>query len=285
MSEWWDTLMTVEKVLYCMAVPSTIILIVQTLMLLFGVAGHEGYNPSDTSGIDFDSDFDGMHGGIDVGHHFGGFHDFDLGHHAGGLQGTDISHDIGGMHGADISHDIGGMHGADISHDIGGMHGADISHDYVNTHDGVFEHHDIAHAQPQDFDTLRIFTVQGIVAFFTVFSWSSIAGIGQGVPSVKSISLGIIMGMVVMYIIAVIIKYSRGLSEDGTFDMKDTLGHQAVVYLPIPPNHTGFGKVNVSVNNRFLEFSAVTEADRTIRTGESVRITDVINDSVVVEIE
>ncbi len=283
MSEWWEALLTVEKVLYCIAVPSTIILIVQTIMLLFGAGGHEGYNPSDTSGIDFDTDFDGMSGGMDIGHGIGGLH-----------GGMDMSHDIGGLHGGmDMSHDMSGLHsGIDMNHSIDGFHGntkvhpaAEISRLEGKLHSGDGSSHDAAHSQPQDFDTLRIFTLQGLVAFFTMFSWSALAGISQGVQSVKAILIGIVMGFVLMYIVALIIKYSKRLSEDGTFDMRDTLGHQAVVYIPIPPQNSGAGKVNISINNRFIEYSAVTEEKRTIKTGESVRITDIVNDSVVVEIE
>lgn len=228
MAEWWDTLLTIEKILYCIAVPSTIILILQTIVLLFGADGHEGINPSDTSGLDLDTDCCGLH------------------------------------HGMDFS-DIGG-------HMQGHIDG--------HTHGDLEDMPDL-----QDFDTLRLFTVQGLVGFFATFSWSSIAGISQGVNHWTAMLIGFVLGMVLMYIVAVIIKYSRHLSEDGTFNIRNTLGQTATVYLPIPPERQGQGKVNVTVHNRFLELSAITNEHRTIKTGESVRIIDIINDSVVVEIE
>ncbi|MCI8670082.1 MAG: hypothetical protein HFI34_11290 [Lachnospiraceae bacterium] len=224
MAEWWETLLTIEKILYCIAVPSTIILVLQTLVLLFGADGHEGINPSDTSGLDLDADCCGPHHGMD-------------------FSGTDI--------------------------DMGG-----------HTH-GDWEDMPVL----QDFDTLRLFTVQGLVGFFTTFSWASIAGISQGVAHWTAMLIGFILGVILMYAVAVIIKYSRRLAEDGTFHLKNTLGQTATVYLPIPPERQGQGKVNITVHNRFLELSAVTNEHRTIKTGESVRITDIINDSVVVEID
>jgi hypothetical protein len=76
MVEWWDGLDAVLKILYCIAIPATLVLVIQTILSLFG--GFEsgaGVDISDTSGIDF-------HGGSDIseiadatdmggGHHIG----------------------------------------------------------------------------------------------------------------------------------------------------------------------------------------------------------------------
>ncbi len=234
MAEWWEALQIIEKILYCIAVPSTIILLLQTIILLFGASGHEGINPSDTSGLDLDHDFGGIH------------------HH-----GMDVS---------DFDMDMD----ADIDTDVC----TDIHH---------HSHGDMSHLQ--DFDTLRLFTVQGLVGFFTVFSWSSIAGISQGENPWTAMVVGFLLGVILMYIVAIILKYSKRLAEDGTFNIKNTLGQSATVYLPIPAERQGQGKINVMVHNRFLELSAMTNEHRTIKTGESVRIIDIVNDSVVVEID
>ena len=59
-SDWWNNLQLVEQVLYCIAVPASLILIIQTVMMLLGLGeGGEGIDPSDTSGLDLpDVDFD-----------------------------------------------------------------------------------------------------------------------------------------------------------------------------------------------------------------------------------
>jgi hypothetical protein len=60
MTEWWSGLDTVLKVLYCIAIPSALVLIIQTVLsLLGGFEGGGGIDTSDTSGIDF-------HGGSDI---------------------------------------------------------------------------------------------------------------------------------------------------------------------------------------------------------------------------
>ncbi|MCR4780170.1 MAG: hypothetical protein K5876_03640, partial [Ruminiclostridium sp.] len=50
---WWNGLELFEQIMYCVAVPATLILLIQTIMIIFGF-GHDGagVNPSDTSGIE-----------------------------------------------------------------------------------------------------------------------------------------------------------------------------------------------------------------------------------------
>ncbi|MBR3630455.1 MAG: NfeD family protein [Oscillospiraceae bacterium] len=62
MQEWWENLSDVLRVLYCIAVPSTLILVLQLLLTMIGGHGDAGVEISDTSGIgdaDFDADLDG----------------------------------------------------------------------------------------------------------------------------------------------------------------------------------------------------------------------------------
>ncbi len=61
MIDWWNGMDMVLKILYCVAIPATLILVIQTILsLLGGFEGGAGIDYSDTSGIDFD-------GGSDIG--------------------------------------------------------------------------------------------------------------------------------------------------------------------------------------------------------------------------
>lgn len=91
MSEWWEGLSLILKVLYCIAFPSTMILLIQTLFSMFGMHdGGGGHDLSDTSGLDLDTSVDidtdiSGHGDICPVHginHVGGDHDIDGGNPA-----------------------------------------------------------------------------------------------------------------------------------------------------------------------------------------------------------
>lgn len=208
MNEWWEGLSLILKVLYCVAIPSTFLLLIQTVMLLvgFGGDGAGDANISDTSGLDLDTD-------------------------------VDIPDDI-------------------PDEPVG--HGADMG-------------------------TLKLFTLQGIIAFLSTFGWMSICLIHNGLPEAFAIVIGIAVGFIVMYAVAKIVQLASKLSENGTVDVKNTLGSIAQVYLIIPPDGEAGGKVVLTVQSRMMELSAITYSSEAIATGTAVRITDVQNDTVVVE--
>lgn len=60
MIAWWNSLDSTVKILYFIAIPSTLVFIIQTVMaFLGGIEGGEGIAASDTSGLDLDGGLDG----------------------------------------------------------------------------------------------------------------------------------------------------------------------------------------------------------------------------------
>ncbi len=75
MSAWWASLTLLQRVLACIAAPATLVLVVQTLLSIAGLAGEH-----DLEGAEHDIGHDGVHGfEHDQGH--GGEHD--AGHDSG----------------------------------------------------------------------------------------------------------------------------------------------------------------------------------------------------------
>ena len=201
-SAWWDGLQLTEQILYCIAVPATLVLIIQTILLLVGLGdGGGGINPSDTSGLDMPDGFDGADS-------------FDA--------------------------------------DVG----------------------DIA-----DF---RLLSVQSVIAFLCIFGWSGIAAISCGIPAWAAMFLAAVLGFGGMVLVAKIIQWSSKLAQNGNFNVKNLLGENGTVYIPIPPQGKGMGKINVSCGERFMEFDAVCEGENAIPTGVTVRVVDIIAGSTVV---
>ena len=215
LNQWWDGLQLAEQILYCIAVPATLILIIQMILMLIGMGDHgAGINPSDTSGLDFD-----------------------------GTDGFDVADSID----TDVS---------DISdHDI---------------------------SSPHDLADFRLLSVQSVIAFLCIFGWSGIAALSCGVPAWGAIMIGAVLGFGAMVLVAKIIQWSSKLTQNGNFNVKNLLGESGTVYIPIPPNGEGAGKINISCGERFMEFDAVYEGDKTLATGSAVRVVDVISGSTLV---
>lgn len=205
-SSWWNDLELVEQVLYCIAIPSSLVLVIQTIIMLLGIGhGSEGFNPSDTSGMD---------GGFD----------------------SDVSGD--------------------------------------GTLDTDMPYHDIN--SPADIADFRLLSVQSVIAFLTIFSWSGITAISSGMPEWAAMLLAAVLGFGAMFLVAKIIQWSSKLAQNGNFNIKNILGESGTVYIPIPEKGKGTGKVNISCGERFMEFDAVTEEQETLKTGEAIRVVDIV---------
>ena len=105
--EWWNALSLSAQIFYCIAIPATLVLVIQTVLMFFG------FDDGDAD-VDLDADFD---------------------------TDTDLDFE------ADAQADI-----------YDGIYGDEIA--------------DAAElADAAGFDSLRIFTVRGIISFLVMFGW------------------------------------------------------------------------------------------------------------------
>lgn len=190
---WWNSLSVAAQIFACIAIPTTLLLIVQTVLMLIGIGlesvGEDGALFGDAD-VDTDADFDG-----DV--------------------------------------------------DVTGM------------------------------DALRLFTVRGIIAFLVVFGW---VGYGMEISGVKlwiTILVSTVCGFMMMTVLAFFVRMVMKLKNDGNLDNRNALGVSGKVYLTVPANRKGEGKVNVMLQGSFVERDAVTDENEDIPTGCEVVVTGV----------
>ena len=121
----------------------------------------------------------------------------------------------------------------------------------------------------------RLFTVKGIMAFLMMGSWVGFLLLRSEIHWGIAMVCALISGFAALLFMAKIMQGLMSLQGDGTLKIKNTLGQIGQVYIRIPAEEKGMGKVNVTVQERFCEFDAVTEQAEPIKTGEMVYITDV----------
>lgn len=214
-TNWWEGLTLLQQCFAAVAIPATVILVLQTVLLLFGLGGHD----ADHGEVDTDHDFD---------------HDMD----------HDLDHDT--------DHDFD--HDADH----------DFDHD---AHDGA--HHAAG---------IRLFTLRGIVALFAVGGWLGVAMCDLGLSPVLAGLIAAAGGFAALVIAALVIKYALRLQENGNIAAKNAVAHTATVYIPIPAARSGCGKVTMNLQERFVEMDALTDCDRTLKTGETVQVVGVTDE-------
>ncbi len=119
---------------------------------------------------------------------------------------------------------------------------------------------------------LALFSIRGLMAMAAVGGWSGLVMHSSGIALPITILLSLAFGFLALVGIAYIMKVAVRLQDSGNIDLGGAIGRVGTVYIPIPANMTGSGKINLTVQERFLEVGAVTAADRKLSTGESVRV-------------
>ncbi len=153
--------------------------------------------------------------------------------------------------------DIGGadVHLGDAGHDVGGHHDGHWGHGAAWVH-GMLTFRAVTAA-------LTFFGLGGMVA--SAYEWNT--PLGTGFATMAGVGSAALMA----FLMHLLMK----LRNDGTVDIRRAIGQTGTVYLTIPANREGFGKVQVDVQNRTVEYQAVTFQDQ-LPTGAKVVVVEVI---------
>ncbi len=120
-------------------------------------------------------------------------------------------------------------------------------------------------------DGFGILSVRAIASFLTFFGLTGMWGLAKGWGAGLSTVLGLGAGTSMMLLVAWIISLQSKLTEEGNLDPENALGKTANVYLRIPAQGEGRGKITVSVQGRTHEFQAVSRGPEH-PTGSQVRV-------------
>lgn len=131
---------------------------------------------------------------------------------------------------------------------------------------------DIGDADASSGDGLALFSIRGIVSMLAVMGWSGMALLDTALPDVISIVIAVALGIGMLFLMAYIMKWVSKLQSSGNIDVGNAIGKVAQVYLTIPPSGEGAGKVNITIQETYCEFNAITTVSSRIKTGAYVRV-------------
>ena len=126
----------------------------------------------------------------------------------------------------------------------------------------------------------QFLSLKNIVAFFAVFGWSGIGFINAGMAAWLVIILAAICGLLMMLAMAALFYFMSKLAENGTLNMKNAIGKLGEVYLVIPANRGGMGKVQLNVQGSLRTLDALTDENSPIPTNSIIEVLDVIDEQI-----
>ena len=123
----------------------------------------------------------------------------------------------------------------------------------------------------------QFFTFKNIVAFFTIFGWTGITCIDNGLSIGLTLILSIIGGLLMMVLTTSLFFWMHKLAESGTLKMKNAIGVIGEVYLPIGAKRSKMGKVQIKVQGSLRELEAITDNEEELKTGTMVKVTKIVS--------
>jgi hypothetical protein len=128
--------------------------------------------------------------------------------------------------------------------------------------------------------SFTILSVRSIIAFFTFFGWTGVLVLNSGGSVWAALGFSSLAGLAAMFIVGYIIFLFTKLTEEGNVNLSKALYTTGEVYLSIPANKNGQGKVHLKIQGALKEVDAVTNGD-TLPTGSTIKVVEIIDDNLI----
>jgi hypothetical protein len=124
-------------------------------------------------------------------------------------------------------------------------------------------------------DALNLLSARSLAAALAFFGVGGLAALSLGFGSLVALPVGLALGSCAAVGTAALMRGLALMESDGAVRLDRALGESGTVYLSIPGNRAGAGKVLLTVQNRTVECQAVTSLDG-LPTGTPVIVVDVL---------
>lgn len=129
--------------------------------------------------------------------------------------------------------------------------------------------------------TFQLFSFRNLINFLLGFSWTGITFYSIIESKFWLITVALTVGILMVGLFFVTIKQILKLGEDNSFKIEDALNKTAEVYIRVPAERSGKGKVQVSIRGSVHELDAISDGVE-IPSGTIVRIVKIEDRKIVI---
>ncbi len=173
---------------------------------------------------------------------------------------------------------LGMDHGSDVA-DGGGDVG-DVSGDMPDdVPDMAGDHHTpLTHASDADYQHTDGSWLFGVLSFRTLIAASAFFGVtgkaalSAGYPKPTALVLAVLVGIGAMYGMYFLMRAISRFTSSGNVQISQSPGKTGRVYISVPAAGGGAGKIQLSLQNRTVEYQAVTADEEPLETGAAVEV-------------
>ena len=126
---------------------------------------------------------------------------------------------------------------------------------------------------------INLYTFRNFIDFLLGFGWTAIL-LKDSISSKFVLFLvSTLVGIALVALVMMLFRALAKMQQSGNIDVsKSAVGCTGKVYLTIPGERSGEGKVQITISGAVREYVALTDGDA-IKTGTPIKVVDLLNDS------
>ncbi len=128
----------------------------------------------------------------------------------------------------------------------------------------------------------QFLSFKNLMGFFTIFGWSGIACLDNGLSTSITVIISVICGLLMMTAMAALFYYLAKLQSSGTLKLKNALNQIGEVYLTVGGNRSSIGKVSINVQGTLRELEALTDEKNDLVQGNVVQVKEVTDNGILI---
>ena len=128
---------------------------------------------------------------------------------------------------------------------------------------------------------IQLFTIRNMVNFLLGVGWGGVCLSGLMENRFLLALAAILCGCIMVAAFIIMYKQLMKLEGNGSYRIEESVGQVCEVYIRIPANRSGSGKVQISFHGSVQELPAQTEGEA-IPSGTKVRVTKVVDKAVLI---
>ena len=131
--------------------------------------------------------------------------------------------------------------------------------------------------------SMNLYTFRNLVNFLLGMSWTAILLNGQITSKALLMAIAFAVGAILVFAVMMLFKGLSKMQQSGNINVfESAVGCNGKVYLTIPGERKGTGKVQININNSVREYDALTDSEDDLKTGTSIKVTEVIDASTLI---
>jgi membrane protein implicated in regulation of membrane protease activity len=139
---------------------------------------------------------------------------------------------------------------------------------------------DIADGGFEGDPSMNLYTFRNLVNFLLGMSWTAILLNEQMKSKALLMLIAFAVGAAIVFAVMMMFIGLSKMQQSGNINVfESAVGCSGKVYLTVPGERKGQGKVQININNSVREYDALTDSEDDLKTGTSIKVTEVLDAS------